>query len=91
MHAEKVNIQLDFTQEALLIKKITYKHKKNTIIIDGKINNFLNLYYDAPEKMVVNWNIYFPNLDLKQFLGVLATSQKSKAVAKTNKKPTMSN
>jgi AsmA-like C-terminal region len=91
VHAEKVNIQLDFTQEALLIKKITYKHKKNTIIIDGKINNFLNLYYDAPEKMVVNWNIYFPNLDLKQFLGVLATSQKSKAVAKTNKKPTMSN
>lgn len=91
VHAEKVNIQLDFTQEALLIKKITYKHKKNTIIIDGKINNFLNLYYDAPEKMVVNWNIYFPNLDLKQFLGVLATSQKSKVVAKTNKKPTMSN
>ena len=91
VHAEKVNIQLDFTEQALLIKKITYKHKKNTIIIDGKINNFLNLYYDAPEKMVVNWNIYFPNLDLKQFLGVLATSQKSKVVAKTNKKPTMSN
>lgn len=91
VHAEKVNIQLDFTEQALLIKKITYKHNKNTIIIDGKINNFLNLYYDAPEKMVVNWNIYFPNLDLKQFLGVLASSQKSKAVAKTNKKPTMSN
>lgn len=91
VHAEKVNVQLDFTEEALLIKKITYKHKKNTIIIEGKINNFLNLYYDAPEKMVVNWNIYFPNLDLKQFLGVLATSQKSKTVAKANKKPTISN
>lgn len=91
VHAEKVNVQLDFTEQALLIKKITYKHKKNTIFIEGKINNFLNLYYDAPEKMVVNWNIYCPNIDLKQFLGVLATSQKSKAVAKTNKKPTMSN
>lgn len=90
VHAEKVNVQLDFTEQALLIKKITYKHNKNTIIIDGKIDNFLNLYYNAPEKMVVNWNIYFPNLDLKQFLGVLAASQKSKTVAK-NKKPTISN
>lgn len=89
VRAEKVNIQLDFTQEALLIKKIAYKHKKNTIFIEGKIDNFLNLYYDAPEKMVVNWNIYFPNIDLKQFLGILATSKKQ-TVAKTNKKPTIS-
>jgi hypothetical protein len=91
VHAEKVNVQLDFTQEALLIKKITYKHKNNTIFIDGKIDNFLNLYYDAPERMVVNWNIYCPSIDVKQFLGVLATSKKQKAVAKTNKKPTISN
>jgi hypothetical protein len=37
--------------------------------------------------MVVNWDIYCPNIDLKQFLGVLASSQKSKA---TPKKATMS-
>lgn len=90
IHAEKVNVQLDFTEQALLIKKITYKHNKNSIIIDGKIDNFLNLYYDAPEKMVVNWNIYCPNIDLKQFLGILTSSQKSKTVVK-NKKTTISN
>jgi hypothetical protein len=87
VHAEKINVQLQFTQEALIINKIAYKHKKNTIFIDGKINNFLNLYYDAPEKMVVNWNIYCPNIDVKQFLGVLATSQKKKI---KSKKPGMS-
>ncbi|WP_431243788.1 AsmA family protein [Flavobacterium sp. P21] len=28
VHAEKVSVQLEFTQQALLIKKIAYKHKK---------------------------------------------------------------
>lgn len=88
IHAEKINVQLDFTEKALLIKKITYKHNKNAFTIEGKIDNFLNLYYDAPEKMVVNWDIYSPNIDLKQFLGVLASSQKNKVA--TNKKATMS-
>ncbi|MCI9845217.1 AsmA family protein [Flavobacterium pectinovorum] len=88
VHAEKINVQLEFTQEALLIKKIAYKNKNNTIYIEGRIDNFLNLYYDAPEKMVVNWNIYCPSIDIRQFLGVLASSQKKKITAK---KPSMSN
>lgn len=91
IQAVKTNIHLDFTEKALFIKQIAYKHKKNTILIDGKIDNFLNLYYDAPEKMVVNWNIYCPNIDLKQFLGVLASSQKKKASVKNNKRTTISN
>ena len=88
VHAEKINVQLEFTQEALLIKKIAYKNKKNTVFIEGRIDNFLNLYYDAPEKMVVKWDIYCPSIDIRQFLGVLATSQKKKV---TDKKPSMSN
>lgn len=90
VHAVKTNIHLDFTEKALLIKQIAYKHKKNTIFVEGKIDNFLNLYYDAPEKMVVNWNIYCPNIDLKQFLGVLASSQKKKTALKNNKRTTIS-
>ena len=82
VHAEKINVQLDFTEKALLIKKIAYKNNKNIIYLEGKIDNFLNLYYDAPEKMVVNWDIYCPNIDLKQFLGVLASSQKKKVSTK---------
>jgi hypothetical protein len=91
LHAIKTNIHLNFTEKALLIQEIAYKHNKNTIFIEGKIDNFLNLYYDAPEKMIVNWKIYCPNIDLKQFLGVLATSKKTKAVAKAGKRTTISN
>ena len=91
IQAVNTNIHLDFTEKALLIKQIAYKHKKSTVFIEGKIDNFLNLYYDAPERMVVNWKIYCPNIDLKQFLGVLATSQKKKTTAKTTKRTTISN
>ncbi|MGO4773452.1 AsmA-like C-terminal region-containing protein [Flavobacterium sp. W22_SRS_FK3] len=87
VHAEKINVKLAFTQEALLIKKIAYKNKNSTIYVEGRIDNFLNLYYDAPEKMVVNWDIYCPSIDIRQFLGVLTNSKKKKAIAK---KPTMS-
>ncbi|MCR4031861.1 MULTISPECIES: AsmA-like C-terminal region-containing protein [Flavobacterium] len=88
IHAEKTAVQLSFTEQALYIKKIAYKHKKNIIRIDGKIDNFLNLYYDAPEKMVVNWNIYCPNIDVKQFLGVLKKSpvQKTAQTKQVKKK-----
>lgn len=78
IHAEKTAVQLSFTEQALYIKKIAYNHKNNIIRIEGKIDNFLNLYYDAPEKMVVNWNIYCPNIDVKQFLGILKKSPAQK-------------
>lgn len=85
IRAENTDVKLSFTEQALYIKKIAYKHKKNIIQIDGKIDNFLNLYYDAPEKMVVNWNIYCPNIDVKQFLGILKNSSSKKTV---QRKPT---
>lgn len=82
VRAENTDVKLSFTEQALYIKKIAYKHKKNIIQIDGRIDNFLNLYYDAPEKMVVNWNIYCPNIDVKQFLGILKNNQKQKTAQK---------
>ena len=65
------DIDLHFTEQALLINKIKYQNKVNTVSMEGRVDNFLNLYYDAPEKMIVNWKIYSPFLDLKQIVSVL--------------------
>jgi uncharacterized protein involved in outer membrane biogenesis len=69
---EKTDIELYFTEQALLIKKIKFQNKTNTVLMEGKVDNFLNLYYDAPEKMIVNWKIHSPYLDVKQIVGVLS-------------------
>jgi hypothetical protein len=81
----KTDIQLDFTEQALLIKKINFKDRRNMVFMEGKIDNFLTLYYENPEKMVVNWDIYAPFLDVKQFIGVF-TSTGKKAPKTKNKK-----
>jgi len=85
INLQKTDIDLHFTEEALLIKKIRYQNKKNTVFMEGRVDNFLNLYYDAPEKMTVNWKIYSPYLDIKQIIGVLSYHDKS-APAKTETK-----
>jgi hypothetical protein len=81
---EKTDLQLDFTDKALFIRKFKFKDRSNTIFIEGEINDFLNLYYDAPEKMLVNWKIHSAYLDVKQFIGVLASTPKS-VVGNANK------
>ena len=81
----KTEIQLDFTEQALLIKKINFKDRRNTVFMEGKINNFLTLYYENPEKMLVNWDIYAPFLDVKQFVGVFTSSGKKASKTKNKK------
>jgi hypothetical protein len=68
---KKTDIELSFTEQALLIKKIKFQNKVSTVLMEGRVDNFLNLYYDAPEKMNVNWKIYSPYLNVKQIVSVL--------------------
>ncbi len=82
---EKTDLQFNFTQEALEIKRLQFKDRNNTVFMDCRIKNFLNLYYNNPEKMVVNWKIYCPNLDVKQFIGVLANTSKKTSSQKHKK------
>ncbi|PKB17030.1 AsmA family protein [Flavobacterium sp. 5] len=78
----QTNVLLDFTEEALFIRNIKYQSNKNIVFVDGKIDNFLNLYYDQPEKMVAVVNIKSPYMDVKKFMGVLAYKEKGAEVKK---------
>jgi hypothetical protein len=78
----QTNVLLDFTDEALFIRNIKYQNSKNIVFIDGKIDNFLNLYYDQPEKMVAVLNVNSPYMDVKKFMGVLAYKEKGATVNK---------
>lgn len=82
----QTNVLLDFTDEALFIRNIKYQRDKNIFFLDGRINNFLNLYYDDPAKMVAVLNINSPFMDVKKFMSVLAHSEKKKEVKKVASK-----
>jgi len=85
----KTNVLLDFTEKALLIKKISFADKISSVYMDGKIDNFLTLYYENPRKMVVDWNIYTPFLDVKNLVSIITGSNKTKA-KKSKSKATIS-
>jgi hypothetical protein len=72
LNFKNTDIELYFTEQALLIKKIKIQSKENMVFMEGKVDNFLNLYYDAPEKMNVNWKIYSPYLDVRQIVSALS-------------------
>lgn len=83
---QKTDVKLHFTEEALLIQKIKFQNKVNTVFMEGKVDNFLNLYYDDPEKMVVYWKIHSPFLDIKQIIGLLTYKDKSVPEKKVSNK-----
>jgi hypothetical protein len=82
----QTNILLDFTEKALFIKNIKYQRDKNIFYLDGRIDNFLNLYYNDPENMVAELNLKSPFMDLKKLLSVLAGDKKKAELKKATKK-----
>jgi hypothetical protein len=80
-----VAIGLDFTDKDLFIRNIVLKSGRSEVKMDGKVLNFLNLYYSAPEKIVLDWNVYSPQLHLGEFLGYL--KQRQVRAKKAPKKP----
>jgi uncharacterized protein involved in outer membrane biogenesis len=85
MHFQNTDIDLYFTEQALLIKKIKFQNKVNTVFMEGRVDNFLNLYYDAPEKLNIYWKIYSPYIDLKQIVGVLTYHYQGKQPLASNR------
>ena len=75
-----VSVLLDFKDDNLSISNIHLRSGKSIVNMEGGIQNFLNLYYTAPEKIVVNWKVQSPQLHLGEFLGFVGTRTKSKKV-----------
>jgi hypothetical protein len=65
------SFSLNFVGNDLIMKNIRMQSGRSTVMMEGRVNNFMNLYYDAPEKILLTWQIHSPQLDLGQFLGFL--------------------
>lgn len=79
------NVKLRFVGNDLNIDKISYASKTSNLNINGKIADFLNLYYTNPEKMVANLNLRSTSLNIKEIIGIAA----GKAKVKETKKKTL--
>jgi hypothetical protein len=80
---KNTSISLNFTGDDLFIKNIHLQSGRSNVYMEGSVHNFLNLYYTAPEKILVNWQIRSPQLYLGEFLGFLG-AKKTIRVKKRN-------
>ena len=58
----------------------------SVLVMNGTMRNFLNLYYNDPAKIVLDWSIHSPRIDLNEFLSFLST-RRSKATGDMTGKP----
>jgi len=71
------SIALKFTDKDLYINNIRLQNGSSIVYMQGKVSNFLNLYYTAPEKILIVWQITSPQIRLGEFLGFLNSRQGS--------------
>ena len=83
-------ISLNFTSTDLFIKNIRLQSGKSIITMDGTVRNFLNLYYNAPEKILLNWQINSRELHLGEFFGFLGSRKPAKKTRRHAKHSTFS-
>ncbi len=76
---KNTSLSLNFSGNDLILSNINIQTGRSVVMMQGRVNNFLNLYYSAPEKIVVNWQINSPQMYLGEFLGFLA-SRKNETV-----------
>lgn len=86
MNFKDVSVLLDFTSEDLTISTISLKTGKSVINMNGQIKNFMNLYYTDPEKIVLNWNVNSPELNVGEFMHFLGSRGNAKAAIRKSKK-----
>ncbi|WP_316811743.1 AsmA family protein [Pedobacter heparinus] len=79
-------ILLNFTNNDLFIQNIRLQSGKSVVFMDGTIRNFLNLYYTAPEKILLNWKVRSPEVHLGEFIGFLGSRKPAPRVKKKNLK-----
>lgn len=78
---KNTSITLDFKKDDLFIRDIRLQSGKSVVFMEGSVKNFLNLYYNAPEKALLTWNMHSPDIYLGEFMGFLGSRKGRTATA----------
>lgn len=78
------NVDLHFTSDELIVKNLSFETQNSRVQMKGSSKDFMSLYYDSPHKIVLNWEVYSPYLDLNDFTYFLSPS-KTKTSTKKGK------
>ncbi|WP_162147697.1 AsmA family protein [Flavobacterium limnosediminis] len=73
------NLKLEFTPDKLNVRAFDFETQSSKFHMKGYAGNFMNLYYDNPEKIVLNCDINCPQIDLSEFIYLLSSKKQGKS------------
>lgn len=59
---------MNFKGNDLFLRNIKVKSGQTSLAMNGTIRNFSNLYYTAPQKILIDWQIKSPQVNLNEFM-----------------------
>jgi hypothetical protein len=65
---EDMQMVMNFQGRDLSITNLKLTSGSSSLAMDGRIENFSNLYYSDPAKMLVHWQIRSPQINLNEFM-----------------------
>lgn len=72
-----VNGNIVFKNSDLMVENLQCDVLNNKIVMNGTAKNLLSLINTAPNKVLLDWNIYSPQLNLGSFIYLLKSSNSS--------------
>ncbi len=69
---DDLKVRLEFRGEDLFLRNVSVRSGRSQLLMEGSLRNFLNLYYESPQDIVLDWKISSPMIDLGQFTAFLA-------------------
>lgn len=64
---QQCNATLEFTGADLFIRNVKVQSGSSVLLMDGSVRNMLNFYFNAPEKILLDWAVTSPLINLNEF------------------------
>lgn len=78
---QNVAANLNFKGSDLFLENIRVRSGGSSLQMEGSIRNFLNLYYRAPQNILIDWHIHSPHINLGEFLTFLGKRKAGKTMS----------
>ncbi|SKB29449.1 AsmA family protein [Daejeonella lutea] len=80
-----MQLVMNFRGRDLSIDNIKLRSGSSSLSMNGVVKNFSNLYYSDPEKMLINWQIRSPQINLNEFMVFLGRRKAGGSAAASNR------
>jgi hypothetical protein len=81
-----IRLLMDFRGEDLYLRNLKVKSGSTSLSMEAVLRNFSNFYYTDPQKILMDWKIKSPNVNLNEFIVFLGKRKSGSRSSSRSKK-----